>query len=162
MGRLGWPAAAGAGVAAAVVAGLLLGGCSSGSVAQWAKASSLGDNDAILVSDAAHLRTGTRLHELEGVKTACQALVEDASTADGQLPTPDETLTDELNNAYEDDYNAGVVCYGTSSFTSAKFRKFERLLAAGSSELATAERLANKLAPGANEATGGTGGSGDT
>jgi hypothetical protein len=143
---------------AAAAAGLLLAACSGGTVAQWAASSSLGANDALLVSDTGHLRAGIRLHELQEVRTACEAFSADASTADGELPTPDHSLTDELNTAYEDDYRAGEDCYAATSFASAAFRRFERLLAAGSAELATAERLAEKLAPGANDATGGSGG----
>jgi hypothetical protein len=141
---------------------LLLAGCSSGTVGQWAKAASLGSNDALLVSDVAHIRTGIRLRQLQQVRTACAAFSTDASAADGELPSPNRTLTGDLNTAYEDDYSAGEDCYVAPSFTSPKFRQFEKLLAAGSAELATAERLAAQLAPGANNATGGSGGSGGT
>jgi hypothetical protein len=148
-----------AAVLGALAAALLLAGCSGGTVAQWASATGAGANDYQLVSDAQHLRAGIRLHELRAVRTACEAFSADASTADGELPTPDHTLTDELNTAYEDDYVAGDDCWNSSSFTSAKFHRFEQLLAAGSAELARAEKLLGELAPGANSATGGSGGS---
>ncbi len=150
---------AAAAAAAAGLAALLLAGCSGGTVAEWASGSGAGANDYRLVSDAQHLRAGIRLHELQPVRTACEAFSADASTAYGELPTPDHTLTDELDTAYEDDEVAGEDCYAASSMDSAKFRRFEQLLSAGSSALARAEQRLGRLAPGANAATGGSGGS---
>lgn len=146
-------------VAAVLLAGLLLSGCSKGTVAQWASSMGAGGADYQLVTDAQHLLTGIRLHQFTAVRTACEAFSDDASTADGNLPTPNPTLTDELNTAYQDDYVGGDDCFQATSFDSPKFRTFEHLLAAGSAELAKAEKLLGQLAPGANAATGGSGGS---
>ena len=44
----------------------------------------------------------------------CALLTTDAETAIGNLPTPDEVLTTELNTAYEDAASAGDDCYAGS------------------------------------------------
>ena len=45
------------------------------------------------------------------IKEVCALLTNDAETAIGQLPTPDNELTNDLNNAYEDGAAAGDDCY---------------------------------------------------
>jgi hypothetical protein len=45
----------------------------------------------------------------------CALLTTDAQTAIGNLPTPDTTLTDDLNNAYEEAAAAGNDCYNGST-----------------------------------------------
>lgn len=45
------------------------------------------------------------------VRSACAVLTTDAQTGIGNLPTPDGSLTTELNNAYEDAAAAGTDCY---------------------------------------------------
>jgi hypothetical protein len=145
------------GLAALAAAGVALAACSGGTVADWARSTGAGGNDYQLVSDIAHLRSGILLHQLARLRVACEATSNDASTADGELPTPDHALTEELNTAYLDLYDGGVDCYEASSFSSAKFARFERLLDAGASALVVAERRLGALAPGANQATGGSG-----
>ena len=143
-------------------AGALLAACSPGTVAGWAKSTSAGNHDAVLVSEAAHVRRGIRLHELSQVQTECQGFSDDASVAYDELPTPNQTLTNELSNAYEELEQAGIDCAAAPSLGSAKFHTAERLLAKGSAELAKGEQLLGRLAPGANTPTGGSGFSGTT
>ena len=54
------------------------------------------------------LPTTTRPGRSDGV---CGLLTTDAQTAIGNLPTPDQTLTQDLNSAYEDAAAAGTDCY---------------------------------------------------
>ncbi len=49
------------------------------------------------------------------IKTVCALLTTDAQTAIGNLPSPDTTLTDDLNTAYEDAAAAGTDCYNGAS-----------------------------------------------
>jgi hypothetical protein len=49
------------------------------------------------------------------LKTVCALVTNDALTAIGNLPSPDTTLTDELNNAFEDAAAAGNACYQGAS-----------------------------------------------
>jgi len=49
------------------------------------------------------------------VRTVCALLTNDALTAIGNLPTPDDTLTDDLNNAFQDASAAGNDCYKGAS-----------------------------------------------
>jgi hypothetical protein len=46
-----------------------------------------------------------------GVRSACALLTNDAQTAIGNLTTPDNQLTNDLNTAYEDAAAAGSDCY---------------------------------------------------
>ncbi len=134
-----------AALAAALAGGIALAACSSGTVAQWVGSSGLAANDGQLVIDIGQLETGIRLHELLPVRTACEAFSADAATADGQLPTPDHPLTDQLDSAYQDFYRAGVACYAAHSFTDSHFARFRDELAAGQRQLAAAERLVGRL-----------------
>lgn len=139
----------------------LLAGCSSSSLSGWAAAANMSGNDALLTSDVAHLRAGIARHELKAVRTACEAFSADASTADGELPAPDQTLTNELNTAYEDDYRAGLDCYRAPSFSSPPFRRFQSELSAGVAELHRAEARYEAVTGGPPPA-GSSGASGGT
>jgi hypothetical protein len=49
------------------------------------------------------------------IRTVCALLTTDAQTAIGNLPTPDNQLTNDLNQAYEDAAGAGTDCYNGAS-----------------------------------------------
>jgi hypothetical protein len=49
--------------------------------------------------------------QAKAIKTACAVLVQDTLTANGYLPTPDQTLTDLLSTAYSKAGAAGHDCY---------------------------------------------------
>lgn len=57
------------------------------------------------------------------LKTVCALLTTDAQTAIGNLPTPDTTLTDDLNNAYEEAAAAGNDCYNGATGSAALLRR---------------------------------------
>lgn len=57
------------------------------------------------------------------IKTVCALLGNDAHIAIGNLPTPDQQLTDDLNRAYEDAAAAGDDCYRGSSGTASLLRR---------------------------------------
>ena len=64
----------------------------------------------------------------------------DSGTAYGNLPTPDNTLTNQLNVAYEDFASAGGSCSTVQSVHSAKFAAALKTIAAGVAALDKAER----------------------
>jgi hypothetical protein len=45
------------------------------------------------------------------IRSVCGLLVDDAGTANGNLPTPDQQLSDDLSAAYATAYDAGTDCY---------------------------------------------------
>jgi len=49
--------------------------------------------------------------QAKAIKTACAVLVQDTLTANGYLPTPDQTLTNLLSTAYSKAGAAGHDCY---------------------------------------------------
>lgn len=120
---------------------LLLGGalaaCSnmSGTTAQqvreWSNGAGYSADNAQLNSDLQSLAAGKRLRDLRGLRTACAGFGVDAATLQGELPTPDTAITDEINNAMTSFYNASLSCYAASSFSSSSFRTYERELASG-------------------------------
>ncbi len=57
------------------------------------------------------------------VKAACALLSTDALTAIGNLPSPDTTLTDDLNSAFEIGSAAGKDCYSGSGGNASLLRR---------------------------------------
>ena len=102
-----------------VATGTVLGGCAgqeqSGTPAQqvttWmdgAGGSGIGNVEV----DARNVDLALRDHNAAAaIREVCDLLSNDAQTAIGNLPAPDDTLTDELNSAYMDATAAGDDCY---------------------------------------------------
>ena len=57
------------------------------------------------------------------LRTVCALLTTDAQTAIGNLPTPDDQLTGDLNSAYEEGSAAGDDCYKGSEGNAALMRR---------------------------------------
>lgn len=114
-----WWRSAGAGVAVAAIA-VTLSACSSpaslpSKVAQWASGNGFGGNVGTLLGDGARVDRVVEQGQGSGaLKASCGVLEDDASTADGTLPTPDASLTDALSRAFQDDAAAANLCYGAS------------------------------------------------
>ncbi len=111
----------------ALVVSLAVAGCGTGysgskanQVSQWASQYSVISNDQLVSSDVAAIRASVRAGKLKDVTSNCAGLAVDAGTAYGNLPTPDVTLTDELNNAYEDFASAAGQCAAAGSLDSPK------------------------------------------
>lgn len=125
--------------------GALVSGCGSppvstaSAVASWAKGAGLASTDALLATDVAEVGRGIAARLLGPTHTACDGLGADAGTAVGQLPTPDQRLTDELNGAYLTLARAAQDCSEAGSFGAAGFSRFERGAAAGMAGLRRAE-----------------------
>jgi hypothetical protein len=110
-------------VAALVVLSLLGAGCSVDSsaptaaqVSDWMTTS--GDGAAIgqVELDSRNIGLALSRHDpAAAIRTVCALLTTDAQTAIGNLPAPDNQLTDDLNQAYEDAASAGTDCYNGAS-----------------------------------------------
>jgi len=106
-----------------VVGSLIIAGCTldpSGPPASqlngWLTTSGGGAAIGQVEVDSANIGLALDRHDPpSAIKTVCALLTTDAQTAIGNLPTPDTTLTDDLNNAYEDAAAAGNDCYNGST-----------------------------------------------
>jgi hypothetical protein len=109
---------AGAGVLAVAVGAFVaygaLGptGTPSQRLTTWVEASQFGQTVGTLEGDAARVTTAVAEHKDVGtIHTICGVLLTDAQSANGDLPTPDSSLTVTLSHAYTLDYEAGNNCY---------------------------------------------------
>jgi len=93
-----------------------LAGCASGptslaqQVAEWASSATVSANDSFVVKDVAAIQRSAGRGLLKDFTSNCAGLVYDSGVAYGNLPTPDNTLTNELNVAYEDFAAGGGTC----------------------------------------------------
>jgi len=85
-------------------------------VSSWAKSTGFSaelstvQGDIRLV-DSLSTPSGSLGSHASVIKTACAVLVQDTLTANQNLPTPDQTLTDLLSTAYSKAGGAGHDCY---------------------------------------------------
>lgn len=143
--RRRWPRHA-AVVLLALGALVSLAGCTgySGTVAnqvgQWASQYTVISNDNLVISDTSAIERSYKAGLLKDVTSNCAGLVDDAGTAYGNLPTPDSTLTGELNTAYQDFANAGSLCAAAGDIGSAKITSALAIIARGLTALDRATR----------------------
>jgi hypothetical protein len=115
----------------------LLAGCVSGptslaqQVSQWASGATVSANDGFVVQDVAAIRRSAKRGLLKDFTSNCAGLVYDSGTAYGNLPTPDNTLTNELNVAYEDFAAGGNACAAVHSLHSLAVARAMRKIAEG-------------------------------
>ncbi len=85
-------------------------------VDNWMKTSADGAAIGQVEVDSQNVDLALSHHDAPSeIKTVCALLTTDAQTAIGNLPSPDTTLTDDLNTAYEDAAAAGSDCYTGAS-----------------------------------------------
>jgi hypothetical protein len=103
-----------------VTGAVMLAGCSTqggaaatgNEVANWMTSSAGGAAIGQTAADSRNIGFTLSHHDpASAVRAACALLTNDALTAIGNLPTPDNALTDDLNNAYQDASAAGDDCY---------------------------------------------------
>lgn len=119
LGRSRWPLGAVAAVLVLFGAGAFLayggtrqGGTPRQQMASWVSATDLGSDVGTVIGDAARVTTVLDQHRGTGaIHTACGVLVTDAESGNGELPSPDTTLTNELSRGYTLEYDAGNDCY---------------------------------------------------
>jgi hypothetical protein len=121
---------------AATLGAVVLGGaaCSSGPTSlsaqmkSWASNATYSADVAQISEDLIGLRNGLSEHEFLQTRTECEGFGVDVETLYGELPTPDQTITDELGASLSSYYTASEDCFYSSSFTSGKFKTYERLM----------------------------------
>jgi hypothetical protein len=115
-------------------------GSKANQVRQWASTTSVSANDRLVSQDITAIRASLRAGRLKDVTSNCSGLVFDTGTAYGNLPTPDNTLTDELNVAYEDFANAGSSCAAVRNLRSGRMKRALAIIGAGLVSLDAATR----------------------
>jgi hypothetical protein len=149
--------------AAALVVGALglamaLGGCAgeeaSGTPAQqvntWMRDGAGGSGIGTVEVDSKNVDLALSKHNKPAaIKEVCALLSNDAQTAIGNLPTPDQELTDALNTAYEDATAAGDDCFNGANGD-------KQLLARSAAERAKLVTLLAAATERAQEITGQT------
>lgn len=114
------------------------GGSPASRVTQWASAAGIQGLDQTIVSDMSDLLKARAEHKAVYVKTLCSVLYDDVEQAYVQLPSPDQALTNELNDAYLDIGN------GADAVDAGQTGKGYAEVAAGSASLTAATaRLAS-------------------
>jgi hypothetical protein len=112
---------------AAMVAGCSIqgqAGATGSEVASWLSSSAGGAAIGQTAADSRNIEFTLSHHDsASAVRAACALLTNDALTAIGNLPTPDEALTDALNSAYQDASAAGDDCYKGASGNKALLRR---------------------------------------
>jgi len=116
-------------------------GSKANQVSQWASQYSGISNDQLVVEDVDAISASLRARQLKDVTSNCAGLAVDAGTAYGNLPTPDTTLTAELNTAYEDFASAGGACAAAGSLGSPKITTALSKIKSGLVSLRRATRL---------------------
>lgn len=113
-------------------------------IGQWAVGASYDADNSQILSDLGNLAAGYSERQLLPLRTACEAFGVDVDALYGNLPTPDETLTNELNDALTTFGAASLKCYDSASFSSPSFRSYLAELARGKALYARArQRLAS-------------------
>jgi len=133
--------------ATVVVVAFGLAGCSpysgtrSSKVQQWAKQNSFASNNDLVVNDILDVYKAVKTGSVETVTTICGGLAIDVGTAYETLPSPDQALTNELNDADTSIVNAATSCSRISSLRSQTMRRDLAVLLAGISDLHKTQRL---------------------
>jgi hypothetical protein len=100
----------------------------SGQLKSWAATATYSADAAQISEDLTALNNGLRERKFLALRTECEGFGVDVETLYGELPTPDLTITNELGSSLSNYYSAAEDCFYSSSFTSANFKKYERLL----------------------------------
>jgi hypothetical protein len=125
---------------------LTLAGCAeySGTPAQkvheWVSQASFVANDNQVVSDLVLIEKAAAAHDGMAFLTDCAGATSDIGTAEGELPTPDLALTNELNNAYIVAGTATQACSATHDLQSSTAKKSLTEITQGLADLKTAQR----------------------
>jgi hypothetical protein len=94
----------------------------------WASNATYSADVAQISEDLIGLRNGLAEHEFLQTRTECEGFGVDVETLYGELPTPDETITNELGASLSSYYTASEDCFFSKSFTSTKFKTYESLM----------------------------------
>jgi hypothetical protein len=100
----------------------------SGKLQAWANNASYSSDVSQIAQDLTDLHNGLKERQFLALRTACEGFGVDVETLYGYLPTPDYDITQELGTSLANYYTAAEDCFYSSSFTSAKFLTYEKLL----------------------------------
>lgn len=98
------------GVGATSCAGLDQRGSASHRMSEWVGGTGFGDDIGTLVADNARIPKDIP-NGPGAIHAACGALEDDAEMANGELPTPDQEVSNWLSTAYGLEGTAGTECY---------------------------------------------------
>ncbi len=95
-----------------VLAGCAQGGTTAQQVSSWVQDESGGSSIGNVEVDVRNVDLAFHQHnQPSAIREVCDLLSNDAQTGVGNLPSPDQQLTDDLNNAYVVATDAGDDCY---------------------------------------------------
>lgn len=129
---------------ALLVAALTLTGCAGPDetgtfahrVTAWVDGTQFGQNVGTLEGDGARITKVVDTHRGTGaIHTACGVLESDAGTAYATLPSPDTTLTLDVNQAVQLDEEAGTDCYNAGATNLSLLRTSAELRSQADTEL---------------------------
>ncbi len=81
-------------------------------VSSWVNGAGAGASIGTVEVDIKNVDLAFRQHDPAGeIRSVCGLLVDDSGTANGNLPTPDQQLSNDLSAAYATAYDAGTDCY---------------------------------------------------
>jgi len=93
-------------------------------VATWVSGAGAGSSIGSVEADIRNVGLILGRHDPAGeVRSVCAILASDAANGNGNLPTPDQTLSDDLSTAYATAYDAGNDCYDGAGGGAAGARK---------------------------------------
>jgi len=133
--------------AAVAVGSLALAGCAgqeqagtpAHQVTEWVTGAGAGSSIGTVEVDIKNVNLAFSQHDPAGeIRSVCGLLVTDAGTANGNLPTPDQQLSDDLSNAYATAYDAGTDCYNGSGGNQKLLATSVTLRAKAEAQMATA------------------------
>ena len=110
-------------------------------IASWANGGSFSDDDASLEADFPAIEAGFAGTNLRALKTACDGLGIDASTIYGNLPSPQPSLTNELNDALTGLEGDATACNALTSLTSDRANSLERSIVSHAAEYGRARKV---------------------
>ncbi len=131
-------------LAAVLAVATVLAGCTAAEdvgtpahrVATWMSSGSGGATIGELEVDNRNVALALARHDPPPeVRAVCGLLATDAATGHGNLPTPDQQLTDILDRAYTDEFDAGSECYQAAGGGAAELARSAAARAAGLSLL---------------------------
>jgi hypothetical protein len=125
---------------------LALAGCSaqaSGTPAQqvttWMSGVAAGSAIGAVEADVRNVDASLSRHDPVGeIRSVCALLASDAASGNGNLPSPDQKLTNDLSNAFATAYDAGDDCYNGSGGDQKKLAESARLRTKAVAQMATA------------------------
>ena len=134
-----------------VLTALILGGCApySGTTAQkvqqWVEQNSFRENHDIIFTDINDVDAAVKLGSPKTVRTICGGMAVDLGTAYETLPTPDQALTNDLNDADTTLATAATSCSAVRSVSSSTMSKDIALFRAGIGDLRKAQAVLASL-----------------